>query len=117
MGKSNTKPAEPTIGTPESTAAMMAVNPIGTSAWMGIMAESQKFLTDRLKQDLDTQQAMLACKTPADVLQVQTEFFKTAMEQYSEEATRLFKMMSDAGQDVIEDVQTGHSRKYDDVPL
>jgi len=117
MGKTKKTCASEDIGAPAMTAAMMAVNPVATKAWLDIMSESARFVTDRLQQDMNTQKAILACKNPAELLQVQSEFFKTAMEQYTNEATRLYKMMSKATEDTIEDARTGHSRGYDDVPL
>lgn len=115
MGKSNK--TSTATGAPAMTAAMMAVNPVATKAWLDVMSESAQFVTHRLQQDLDAQKAMLACKSPTELLQVQSEFFKTAMEQYTEEATRLYKMMSKASEDTIEGARSGHSRGYDDVPL
>jgi len=102
---------------PAMKTGLMAVNPVSTKAWLEIMSESTRFVMDRLQQDLDTQKAMLACNGPAELLQVQSEFFKVAMEQYTDEATRLYGMMSNATEDTIRDAQSGHSRSYDDVPL
>lgn len=104
-------------GAPAMAAAMMAVNPVATKAWMDIMSESTRFLTERLKQDLETQKAMLACKTPAELLQVQSQFLTSAIEHYSKETARLYKMMSTATETTLKDVQSGHARSYDDVPL
>ncbi len=86
----------------------VAFNPAAPmAAWMEVMQESARFITDRLQTDIETQQAMLACRTPAELMQVQTEFFQTAMQQYAEEAQRLAQIMSRAS----------HTRGYDDVPL
>ena len=117
MGKSKKSEATADMGAPAVAATMMAVNPVATKAWMDIMSESTGFVMDRLQRDLDTQKAMMACKSPEELMQVQLEFIKTAMEQYSDEAARLFKMMSKAAEDAIEDVKTGHKRGYDDIPL
>ncbi len=98
-------------------AALMASSPAATKAWLDIFSESSRFVTDRLQHDMETQKALLACKTPAELLQVQSSFFKTAMEQYADEANRLFKMMSKATEDTLKEAQSGLSREYDDVPL
>ncbi len=88
MAKPIDTPATPDIGTSAVKAAMMAVNPAAAQAMMSVMAESARFLTDRLQQDLDAQKALLACKSPTELLQVQSEFMKTAMEQYIDYAIR-----------------------------
>ncbi len=87
---------------------MMAINPVASKGWLDIMSESARFIADRLQQDLNAQKAMLACKTPAELLQVQSEFYKSAMEQYTEEYTRLYKMMSAATDDTLNDARSGH---------
>lgn len=117
MGKPKKTQASTEIETPITTAAMMAINPVVTKAWLDVMTESSRFVADRLQRDLETQKAMLACKSPAELLQIQSEFFQTAMEQYTNEAVRLYKMMSKATEDTIKDTKSGHSRGYDDIPL
>ena len=83
--------------------------PAMIAAWQDIVTQNTEFLTQRLAQDLETQQALLACKTPADVVKVQTEFFSNAMQQYSQQASKVFaRMTAPAG---------NHARGYDDVPL
>ncbi|NNK79090.1 MAG: phasin family protein [Litoreibacter sp.] len=117
MGKSKKKEAAADTGATAITATMMAANPAATKAWMDIVSESTQFVTDRLQQDLETQKAILDYKSPMELLQVQSEFFRTAMEQYTDEVTRLCKVMSKATEDTIKDARSGHSRGYDDVPL
>ncbi|MDQ2090706.1 phasin family protein [Marimonas arenosa] len=117
MGKPKKTKTDADIATPAFASAMMAVSPVATKAWLDVLSESTRFVADRLQQDLDIQKAMLACKNPTELLQVQTEFFQKAIEQYTDEAKRLFEMMSKATEDTIKDVQSGHSREYNDVPL
>ena len=117
MTKTKTTKPEAEVATPAFASAMMAVSPVATQAWLDVLSESTRFVADRLQQDLEMQKSMLACTSPADLMQVQTEFFKTAMEQYTDEATRLFKMMSQATEDTIKDAQSSRARSYDDVPL
>ena len=102
---------------PEMMAAMMAVNPVFAKAWMDLVSEGARFLTDRLQTDLETQKALMACKTPADLMQVQAEFLNTAMQQYADEATRVINMTLKASKDMAEDLQSGHSLGSDDVPV
>lgn len=117
MAKPIDTPATPDIGISAVKAAMMAVNPATAQAMMSVMAESARFLTDRLQQDLDAQKALLACKSPTELMQVQAGFMKTAMEQYMAYAVRFQKAMTTATADTMENARTGHSRGYDDVPI
>ena len=106
---------------PEATSAMaemmMPGNPAMARAWAEIMSESARFLSERLQEDMETQKAMLACKNPAEVIQVQTEFFRKAMADYTDEAQRMFKIMTGAGEDVVKEVKSSTKRGYDDVPV
>jgi phasin family protein len=104
-------------GAPALTAAMMAVNPMATQAWLDLMQESSRFLTDRLQQDFETQKAMLACKNPGELLELQAEFLRSAIEQYSDYTNRFFQQMSVATQETVKGARSGRSRRYDDVPL
>lgn len=104
-------------GASAMTAAAVPFNPVAAKAWQDIMSESARFMADRLRQDLHAQKAMLACKTPNELLLVQSEFYKKAVEQYAEGFARLSKMMIAATSDTLEDAQSGHSRGYDDIPI
>jgi len=52
---------------PALASAMAAANP-AARMWLDIMAESTRFVSERLQNDLETQQALLRCQTPADVV-------------------------------------------------
>jgi hypothetical protein len=47
------------------------------------------------RQDIETQAVLLNCRTYEDVRDVQIQFFKTAMDQYSAEATKLMKISTE----------------------
>ncbi|MDJ1017759.1 MAG: phasin family protein [Paracoccaceae bacterium] len=117
MAETKKTKATPDMGVADMTAALLAINPVATNAWLEIMSESTRFLTDRLNQDIETQKALLACRSPAELLQVQSEFFQSAMNQYAEEIARLSEMVTRGAEDTIEDAVSGHSREYDDVPI
>ena len=57
--------------------------------------EISDFITQRIRQDVETQAAMLRCRTLDDVRDLQTRFFKTALDQYAGEASRLMKIGTD----------------------
>lgn len=96
-----------TTKTPDANAAMTALNPLAAKVWQEVMTESVRFMTERLEKDMDTQKAMLGCKSPAELMQVQTEFYQEALSDYTAQTTRMLGLMT----------QTGSKRSYDDVPL
>ncbi len=117
MAKSGKAKPDAAGGASAMSAAMQAVNPAVTNAWLEVMTESADFVMKRLQHDLETQRAMLNCKTPAELMQVQSDFYQTAMQQYSEEAVHLFKLMSDATEEAMKGATSAGARSYDDVPL
>lgn len=98
-------------------AAMAAFSPGATTAWFEIMQESMRFMTERLQEDMETQRAMLACRTPQDLMQVQSEFYKKAFAQYTEETQRIMKMMGVAAKASATEVGPKTKRDFDDVPV
>ena len=96
------------------TSAMAAGHP-AARIWLDIVAESTHFVSERLQNDLETQQALLRCQSPTDLVQLQTEFFRKTVEQYTSEAQRIFGIMTDAAND--EATTTSTKRGYDDVPV
>lgn len=102
---------------PPGMAMFMAANPVFAQAWMDMMAESARFVAARLQADLKTQTALMSCTSPAEVVEVQTAFLSEAMQTYAEEAARLMQMTVTASTDIAQDLKSGHSRGYDDVPV
>ena len=60
--------------------------------------EISDFITERIRQDVETQAEMLRCRTLDDVRDLQTRFFKTAVDQYAAEMSRLMKIGTDTMQ-------------------
>ena len=60
--------------------------------------EISDFITERIRQDVETQAEMLRCRTLDDVRDLQTRFFKTAVDQYAAEVSRLMKIGTDTMQ-------------------
>ena len=60
------------------------------------MSEVQKeiagFVSERIRQDLQTQQELLACRTLDDVREVQSRFMQSTIDQYSAEASKLMRL-------------------------
>lgn len=99
------------------SAAMIAGHPAASKLWLDIMAESTRFVSERLQEDLEGQQALLRCTKPVEVVQLQSELFRKANEQYTAEAHRLFDIMNDAAGESLKEATSKMSRAYDDVPL
>jgi hypothetical protein len=118
MGKTTKEKTPTDIG---KSAMMAAFNPKGENegmaAWLEIMTESARFVADRFQQDLETQQAILECRKPEDLLRLQSEFYRKALEQYTSEATRMAQLMSTATTQTLSDAKTAQARGYDDLPL
>ncbi len=115
MPQSKKKTATKGDSNAKAPSAMMAVTPEAMESWQEIATEWGRFVTDRLQKDIETQRAMLDCRSPSELMKVQTEFYQTAIQQYSEEAMRLMQMMSEAAGKTVTSAST--RRKYDDVPL
>ncbi|MEX0370403.1 MAG: phasin family protein [Tateyamaria sp.] len=114
MAKAKTPTVDPT---PAVTPMFMAFNPVGTQAWLDLMSDCMRFAAERLQEDLNTQRDLMACRTPADVAKVQTEWCTTAARQYSDQFARMFQKTNDAAQQTAKDAASGFSRNYDDIPL
>ncbi|MDT8328232.1 MAG: phasin family protein [Roseovarius sp.] len=99
------------------SAAMIAGHPAASRLWLDIIAESTRFVSERLQNDLETQKAMLRCQTPTELMQLQSEFFRKTVEQYTTEAQRLFEIMTEATEGAVKDTKTSAKRGYDDVPV
>ena len=63
------------------------------------------FVTERLRHDIDAQTALLRCRSLEDVHDVQQRFIKTAMDQYSAEATRMVKLSGDVASRALENAK------------
>jgi len=96
---------------------MAAFAPFGATAWFEIMTESGRFIARRLEEDLKAQQALLASRTAEDILRVQADYSRTAMEQYSAETGRIIGIMFGEIRAPIERSRSAFARSYDDVPL
>ncbi|MDK3072141.1 phasin family protein [Sedimentitalea sp. JM2-8] len=117
MTKSKPKTTQDNGGAAEFASAMMAINPKAMEAWVEIMNDSASFVADRFQKDLATQKALLACRAPSELMRIQSEFVRDAVEQYTAQTTRMFEKISKAAGKSIKDTTAGQSRDYDDIPL
>ncbi len=75
--------------------AMHSIETAGAAVLEGVtraQCEIADFVSERIRKDMEAQQELLRCKSLDDIRSVQTRFFKTAMDQYSAEATRLLRL-------------------------
>lgn len=75
--------------------ALHAMEVAGTTMLAGLnemQREIADFVARRIREDMETQQDLLRCRNLDDVRAVQTRFFRTAMDQYAAETTRLMKL-------------------------
>jgi len=113
MAKTPKTPTE----TPALAATLTALNPRAATAWTEVMNAHTRFIMDRLQQDLETQKAVLTCRDPSQLLQIQSDFCCKAVTEYAEQAGLLLKLTTEATAETIEAAKTSHSRAYDDIPL
>ena len=97
--------------------SMTAFTPLGATAWFEIMRESGRFIARRLEEDLKAQQALLASRTAEDIMRVQADYYRTAMEQYTAESGRMMGIIFGAMSESSERSRSAFARRYDDVPL
>lgn len=99
---------------------MVALNPmheIALKAWFEMGAEALKFVSSRMDQDLQTQKAMLNCKSLEDVQKVQAAFYTKAIDDYNSGASRMMELMIAATSQGLGGAIPSAKRGYDDVPL
>ena len=80
---------------------------IWMQSWSRLAGESVGFLSRRWKQDLDLMEKIRACKTPLELLQLQSDFMQRALADYMREAGSLAKIETDASLSEIEALDEG----------
>lgn len=80
---------------------------IWLDSWARLAGESADFVTRRWAQDLELVDKICACRTPVELLKVQSEFMQRALADYMREATHLGDMETDAGVAEMEALDEG----------
>lgn len=117
MANQTTKSVSKTDTTYTNTAGMglpVAVGKIALQAWLDIGSDAVRFVSVRLQQDIDTQNAMLACTSLEQMSKVQADFFKAAQNQYAAQAQHMMEMAGTAGRALA---PASNKLGYDDVPV
>jgi hypothetical protein len=70
---------------------------IWLESWGRLADESAGFLNRRWKQDLDLLERICACRTPLELLQLQSSFMQNALVDYMKEAGQLADLETEAG--------------------
>ena len=100
-------------GLPIMMQGFAALNPDAAAKSLEMLSSGVQFMSMRLDLTLKAQKDLLSCTTPAEVLEVQTDYIKTAIEHYMMATQGVMDLMG-------EQMRAGVSvtkRGYDDVPL
>jgi Phasin protein len=99
------------IPVPEGFEGLVQANAKATEIWLEswtkLAGESARFVTQRLEQDMDLLAKMRACRSPLELLQLQSAFMQRALVDYMQEAGKLADMETAAGVSEIEAVDRG----------
>jgi hypothetical protein len=108
-------PTDPPPSEPATTALPLLAGSVAVQTWMDLGTGAVQFIRDRLQQDLQTQQALLACKNLEELQAIQAQFLVTAQQQYAAEIGKMLGLVSGS---VVKGLSAaGVKRRYDDVPL
>ncbi|WP_068109875.1 phasin family protein [Tropicimonas marinistellae] len=68
------------------------MSPVWVRAMSDVSAEVAQFVSERIREDVRTQQEILQCRDPVELREIQGRFLKTAFDQYSAETGRLVRL-------------------------
>jgi hypothetical protein len=86
------------VATKTQQQAMETMERASASVFTGVtemQREIAEFVSERIRQDLETQQGLLRCRTLDEVREVQSQFYRTTLDQYSAEATKLMELSTE----------------------
>jgi hypothetical protein len=81
-----------TVGQQEAIESIESAGNAVFEALSRAQSEITEFVTERIRQDLDAQQALLRCRSLGEVREVQVSFVRTALDQYGGEAAKLMRL-------------------------
>ncbi len=70
-----------------------------------VNAELLDFARNRIGEDIRTSERLACCDDATDTMEVMSEFYRKAFEEYAEEANQLVKLGSDVAKHSLEDIQ------------
>ncbi|MGF1593679.1 MAG: phasin family protein [Kiloniellaceae bacterium] len=80
---------------------------IWLESWSKLAGESAGFLGRRWKTDIELLEKIWSCRSPQELLQVQSEFFQRALVDYMKEAGKLADIETEAGVAEMEALDEG----------
>ena len=98
----------------------MALNPMQETAfksWFDMGLEALQFASNGLQKCVETQQAMLGCKSLEDFQKVQADFYSSAIEDYQAQVARMMGTISATKVAGLGGAIPSTKRGYDDVPV
>ena len=87
------------------------------SPWFELMAEGSRFYAERLRAVQELQAAMIGCKTPVELVGLQSAFAQNAAAQYSAEMARCLELLTKGAPQTPKTARTAVCRSYDDIPV
>lgn len=115
MGKPQYFAATMELPYPMTSGILSAFNPVAAGAVTEMMAESAKFMSERMNATVALQQDIMA--SPSDALALQTAYLQDTMQACTAEMTRYADLVMTSFGAIAEDARTGHKRAYNDVPV
>jgi hypothetical protein len=88
-------------------AAMAQMSQACAQGYMKWQQEVSRFVSERFAADMRAQQALLACRDPADMLRIQQDWLETTTTAYSDEVKRLSDMAVQISQGTMESMSGG----------
>jgi hypothetical protein len=117
MAKTKQPQPDTTAAAPAAMMAAFSPNPDFAKAWMDMMSDSARVASDQMRTHLEAQAALMACRTPAEVMKVQVDYLNAIIRMSAEETARSLRMTMGVSGDIAGGLTTGRSRDYDDVPV
>lgn len=113
---------EPSKKKPPSTESdpMTAFGPMSATAqkvWFDVGLQALQFVSSSMQTGLETQKAMLACKSLEEIQKVQADFYTKAMADYHAQVLQVLEKMTPTRIEGLGSVLPTTKRSYDDVPL
>lgn len=91
--------------------------PAGGKLWMDMIQDGAQSVAGQVEVAMTAQSALLTCKTPMEALAVHTEYASAALARAQDDMTRLVGHLTSGMQGTASELQNGHTRRYDDIPV
>ncbi|MEL7213135.1 MAG: phasin family protein [Pseudomonadota bacterium] len=82
-----------------------------------LMQETTQFVSRQITRQATHRNALFACKTPFEMMAVQTAFYQQMRDDYMAQSGRVMSLLQDAGRTGRAGIRFGTARAYDDVPI